>query len=175
MRRAGFHHSEETKRKISLSAMGNRNSLGRVLSEEHKSKLLKINLGNKYAIGNKNALGYKHTEETKNRLSKSHKGMIFTKEHRNNIGIANKGEKCTFWKGGISTDNRLQRCSSNAKEWRLKVFGRDNYVCTNCNKGGYLEAHHIKPWKGYPELRFDINNGITFCVDCHKIYDRMRK
>jgi hypothetical protein len=28
---------------------------------------------------------------------------------------------------------------------------------------GKIEAHHILRWKDYPELRYDINNGITLC------------
>lgn len=61
------------------------------------------------------------------------------------------------------------------KEWRRKVFERDNYTCQNkkCNtKSGngktiYLEAHHKKEAKKYPELIYKISNGITLCDKCH--------
>ena len=53
------------------------------------------------------------------------------------------------------------------KIWRKKVFERDNYTCTQCGKGGKLQAHHIKRWADYPELRFDVSNGQTLCVGCH--------
>lgn len=59
------------------------------------------------------------------------------------------------------------------KQWRDKVFAKDRYTCQWCNahngngKDIYLEAHHIKSWKCFPELRFDMENGITLCLDCH--------
>lgn len=54
------------------------------------------------------------------------------------------------------------------KTWRKAVYERDNYTCQKCNKrGGRLEAHHIKPWSDYPEVRFDVNNGMTLCETCH--------
>lgn len=77
------------------------------------------------------------------------------------------------WKGGITPTNQVQRNSKAAKAWRKSVFMRDNYTCALCGKvGGRLNAHHIKTWASYPELRFDINNGITLCQDCHRAIHR---
>ena len=65
------------------------------------------------------------------------------------------------------------RNSGEYKEWREAVFKRDNYTCQNCmRKGGKLNAHHIKHFKDYPDLRLDIENGITLCVDCHHAVHR---
>lgn len=65
------------------------------------------------------------------------------------------------------------RNSIEYKEWREAVFNRDNYTCQNCGKkGGKLNAHHIKPFKDYPGLRLDTDNGITLCINCHKAVHR---
>ena len=68
------------------------------------------------------------------------------------------------------------RRSSEYQKWRKAVFKRDNYICQEClKKGNYLEAHHIKPFANYPDLRFEIENGLTLCKDCHKKIPRKLK
>lgn len=55
------------------------------------------------------------------------------------------------------------------KDWRRTVFARDDYTCQNCKtKGNRLHAHHIKSWADNPNCRYDVNNGITLCVQCHR-------
>jgi len=80
------------------------------------------------------------------------------------------------WKGGISTENNVIRNSTMIKKWRISVFKRDNYTCKHCNKvGGNLNAHHIKGFAEYPNLRFELSNGITLCKKCHIIeHKRLR-
>jgi 5-methylcytosine-specific restriction endonuclease McrA len=64
--------------------------------------------------------------------------------------------------------DRLARYSPEAEMWRKSVFKRDDYTCSECKvRGTYLEAHHIKPFAYFPELRFDLSNGITLCRVCH--------
>lgn len=54
------------------------------------------------------------------------------------------------------------------KVWRTAVFTRDDYTCRECGvRGGYLHAHHIKPWATHPELRLVVENGVTLCRRCH--------
>lgn len=86
------------------------------------------------------------------------------------------GEKNNNWKGGITRENSKQRQSVEYKVWRDKVFERDNYTCQDCEKHGcYLEAHHIKSFAEYLELRFDVSNGITYCKKCHGKHDKYRQ
>ena len=54
------------------------------------------------------------------------------------------------------------------KNWRTKVYKRDGYKCQVCGSRKRTEAHHIKTWSRFPQLRFDINNGVTLCRICHK-------
>ena len=56
--------------------------------------------------------------------------------------------------------------------WRQKVLERDGGRCQNCGGDERLEAHHIKPWATHPDLRGDLDNGITLCADCHKAAHR---
>jgi len=57
--------------------------------------------------------------------------------------------------------------------WRTAVYERDRYTCQRCGaKGGQLNAHHIVPWCLSPAQRFDIDNGITLCVKCHRLEHR---
>lgn len=70
------------------------------------------------------------------------------------------------WQGGISLIND-RRDSTEYKEWRQKVYTRDNFRCVKCGSKLKLNAHHIKSWKYYPELRYELSNGITLCEKCH--------
>lgn len=116
------------------------------------------------------------TDEWKRNMSLSHKGIKmppFTEEHKRKIKEANLGEKSHFWKHGKTEENQLIRTSAEYKDWRKQVYERDGYMCVLCgdDRGSNLNADHIRPFALYPELRFDINNGRTVCVDCHKKTD----
>jgi hypothetical protein len=61
------------------------------------------------------------------------------------------------------------------KEWVNRVKQRDDYKCKKCGSITKLVAHHIIPWEIKPELRLDLNNGITLCIGCHMRHHKNHK
>src|SRR3990167_6996863 len=116
-------------------------------------------------------LGYRHSEITKIKISENN-GM------RKRKGIIPKnlfsllGENHWNWRGGVTSENKIIRGSARYRDWRKSVFERDGYTCVQCRqRGGCLQADHIQPFSLYPELRFEITNGRTLCLECHKKTD----
>ncbi len=76
------------------------------------------------------------------------------------------------WKGGITPEQKKRRYLMKAMKWRKAIFERDDYTCQVCGqRGGKLNADHIKRWSEYPELRYELSNGRTLCENCHKKTD----
>lgn len=82
------------------------------------------------------------------------------------------GEESPVWKGGVAVE-RNERATYDYLNWRNKVFHRDNYTCQCCGNRSHrnnpvkLNSHHIYNWKDYPELRYELSNGIKLCDKCH--------
>ncbi len=126
--------------------------------------------------------GKHHSNETRQKMSENHADICGDKNPFYNIHFNRFGDKSPNWKGGISSLTMIIRFSKNYNEWRLQIFGRDNFTCQYCGvKGIYLESHHIKSFneiiKEYNikkledalncDLLWDLNNGITYCKTCH--------
>lgn len=140
---------------------------------------------NKRAVGSKSWTGKTHSEASKELISKSKKGQraSIKTEFKPGKSPWNKGikrldisgENHPNWRGGITKEHIKVRNSLEYKQWRKQVFERDNYTCVCCKRknevSGKLQAHHIKPFSLYPELRLSVENGRTLCEDCHKQTD----
>jgi len=101
-----------------------------------------------------------YSDETKKRLSLSHRGIKLPDR---------SGEKHWNWQGGKSSETIRARASGEYKNWRRSVFEGDDYTCQICGmRGGYLHADHIVPFSVDKSKRFDIDNGRTLCVTCHR-------
>lgn len=141
--------------------------LGKKLSLEHRKKLSIAKKGKP-----SNRKGVLLNEKQRLRLKKVsfQKGNIPW-----NKGIpfyAIRGENNCNWKGGISKENNRNRMIIEYKLWRLGVLKRDFFTCRCCGaRGGKLQAHHIKSFSRYKDLRYDINNGLTLCKKCHEKTD----
>ena len=99
-------------------------------------------------------LGIRHTEKSKQKMSISRKGKRM-------------GKLNNRWKGGITPINHKIRTSAEFLNWAKTIKERDNFECQICGKVGiFLHSNHIKKFCDYPELRFDLKNGITICRDC---------
>jgi hypothetical protein len=165
-------------------------------TDEHKQRIREAHKKN--GLRPPSALGLKRSQETKDKLSAIFKGRKMSVETRVKMSLSRKGKipwnkglkgvqkgywtnkkRLSFtgknnpnWKGGITPVHQQIRQSLEYKLWRRAVFERDNYICIWCgNRGGKLNADHIKPFAYYPELRFAIDNGRTLCKSCHKTTD----
>lgn len=79
-----------------------------------------------------------------------------------------KGELNYFWRGGKTPEILAERMSLKYKNWRRSIFERDNFTCLWCGqRGGKLNADHIKSFTHFPKLRYDLSNGRTLRVSCH--------
>lgn len=105
---------------------------------------------------------------------KSHRcGTTHTPETREKMSEAQRGERGSGWKGGVSTLNERARRRVAQKAWRVDVFERDDYTCQECGqRGGNLHAHHILAFATHPEFRTALENGLTLCDSCHKVEHR---
>jgi len=93
-----------------------------------------------------------------------------TMENRIKSSCRQRGIDVKDFDGFAVTEQHMARNNTYYKEWKNKVFKRDNYTCQCCGKrGGNLNAHHLYNFAEYKDLRYEVDNGITFCERCHLI------
>lgn len=146
----GKKHSEETKRRMSIKG---------------RSRKFPKNWGE---IIRQSKLGKPRSEETKRKISETRKKRI-----KEGLYTFRTGSENNFWNDGASKESKILRNRKEYHWWREAVFARDNWTCQECGARSkkdhpvYLQAHHIKPFTKYPELRYAIDNGKTLCIKCH--------
>jgi hypothetical protein len=155
-------------------------------SEQKKLKLRQANLGKKLSKITKDKLslskkgkpkGKIHSEEQKKKWSQMRKGKAAWNKGLKGYMLGHppyfiaKGESNPKW---IKDRSKLKKDENKMndyayQEWSLSVKKRDNWMCKigdkNCK--GRLESHHILAWRSFPELRYELNNGITLCFFHH--------
>lgn len=190
MAKLGSILTEEHKRKISLGLMGHK------VSDKVREKARDMGIKNHYWLGKHKSeeikekisekLRGKHlSEETKKKISETLFGHKHSEEAKIKIGDAHRGEKCNFWKNGISKNKEYQKilmlnhCHKrrarllnvegyfSVEEWE-DLKKKYQYTCPNCQKKEpeiKLTRDHIIPlisggmnW---------INNIQPLCKSCN--------
>lgn len=70
--------------------------------------------------------------------------------------------------GAAAARRRRRKCH---RDWKVAVHERDRWCCQLCCEKDKkrLTAHHIRRKALRPELRFEVDNGITLCRRCHDV------
>jgi len=137
-------------------------------SKECHNKYMKKQDYKEYTCSNCNSI-FK-----KNRLHQlKNKELPFcSKECANKYnGKKHRREKHHNFNKNLTDEERTQRRDTydNIK-WRRSIFKRDNYTCRICKKKGHLNAHHLENYSTNKEKRFCLDNGVTLCKECHKLF-----
>lgn len=149
---------------------------GRVFSEETRAKMSKARIGkdpwNKGKHNEVKLVCKRCEREFSVKASRLKEGRKFCSNHC--FREFNKGGNHHSWQGGLTPLANKIRGSLEYKLWEDSVFNRDGNKCQKCDCQfiSKLVAHHIMNFAQYIELRFAIDNGITFCRDCHKKFHK---
>lgn len=104
-----------------------------------------------------------HTKESRDKLRE----VMQTDEYRNKSSKAKLGEKNPMYNPDLDRVNNNSRSISGNKLWRKEIMDKYGHKCDICSSKDRLQTHHLYNWSEYPEKRFDINNGVCLCEDCH--------
>lgn len=156
--------NEEKRRVTNIKKYGTKNVFA---NEKIKQKIINTNL-KKY--------GVMYSQQNKNIRTKTEESCLKKYDVKNYVELFRGRfikENSPCWKGGAKV-SRVERATYEYSDWRKKVFEKDLYTCQKCgakncvgSSNVILNAHHIRNWKDNPDVRYDINNGVTLCEDCH--------
>lgn len=78
------------------------------------------------------------------------------------------GKNSQFFDESLTEEERNARNQKNYKKWVKVVKKRDDKKCELCNSNSKIAAHHFYSFREYESIRFDVDNGITLCQECHR-------
>lgn len=114
-------------------------------------------------------------EEYKNNMSNKLRERWQDKEYKE----AHSGENHCNYNPNLTDEERKlmeerRQGNSEYRLWAYKVKERDDFTCNCCgdNKGGNLVSHHLNAWNKFKEQRYDIENGVCLCEQCHKEFHK---
>lgn len=110
--------------------------------------------------------GKHRSEDVKEKISKARTGKKYPNLQGEKNGMF--GKRSPNWKGGTTPERQKIYGSNLWREIVKTVFERDGFICQRCNQPKrIIHVHHIKSWADYPDNRFDLDNLITICKECH--------
>lgn len=101
-------------------------------------------------------------------LSQSQKRRFADPMERIKLSAHQQGISIEDWTGFSSIESNRIYNSAEYKKWRNAVLLRDNYTCQITGQKINLNVHHIFPRRDYPELSFNVENGITINREFHE-------
>src|ERR1019366_2227199 len=156
----GYKHTEATLKNMRKAQAGHPGyTLGMKHSEKMKDDMREIRMGK-----NNPFYGKKHKPETIEKIRQA--SLNSSSKTRKKISVANTGSNNGAWIKDRTKVKPHRNFSGTAyRNWAKQVKIRDNRTCkiNNLECEGKVESHHILNWRDYPELRYEVNNGITLC------------
>ena len=144
------NHQQKQEKKMSDSRMKHKKQIGYLISPEARKKMSIFRKGKPSNVKGK------------------HWKWKLSKEAKRKIGLTHKGDKCNFWKGGVSFEPYSTDWTDDLRD---SIRKRDNYICQECgvhqdelnNWSKKLDIHHID----YNKKNCNPNNLTTLCRNCH--------
>jgi len=170
MRKAGFHLSEDHKRKISQSNKGKKRSLEsrQRMSKSHTGKQISDEAREKISVANK---GKKRSPESCKNISNGRKGMKFSEEHCRNISKSKSGKNHPMYgkhpsEEAIRKSSEARKGKKRSKEFCLRMSQFKGEKSSNWRGGVSFEPYCNKFDNPFKERCRKFFGRI--CVECGK-------